>query len=423
MAEHALTARPARLPLCMQALRIEKHIGKLECNAAFMRDRLQAWRAEVRAALGAQEVVELLHELLDEGLSVPGHAAVQKHIGEGLSADEVTGDELSDVIGALHDLKAAGECMVAEAAAAVQSARVLLRVIEPGKARRGPGREYVSQGEWHEGYNTLAKQRARLTRWREQYDETAATMQSYLSPYDRDHRGRQQHRPGWLQYAAMPLPTKPALAAHELEVLRAAGKAPLSSREAAVLASGMVPWRTDAYAVPQGSGLCCLLWAFCAAAGCTLAELGLSRDPVLRGAAAASFKELTAACQRHPGQPAAALALRKMGAQGWSILLEKEGVFLFSAWRMCGERDVPHAMAYNAGTRVLYIGPEVEVLLGKDLADLRALDARMEAEHGVYLGGDCQSRQLHCQPGHAAFGELPYVGTWVRESKRARGAF
>ena len=58
----------------------------------------------------------------------------------------------------------------------------------------------------------------------------------------------------------------------------------------------------------------------------------------------------------------------------------------------------PHFLAYNAGTSVLHIGPEREVVTAADKADVELYAAQLFGSYGIYAHETCVVRCLHINP-------------------------
>ena len=118
--------------------------------------------------------------------------------------------------------------------------------------------------------------------------------------------------------------------------------------------------------------------------------------------------------------PVAAVQLREEPVEEWGVLLRTEGVFMLRAWLRKGGEVITHFITFNAGTRVLYLGPWVWLVEEKDLCDLERLAHDIEMRHGIFLNEGSTCRRIWFEPAHAAALQLPYN---VPEEVRAvRGA-
>ena len=76
------------------------------------------------------------------------------------------------------------------------------------------------------------------------------------------------------------------------------------------------------------------------------------------------------------------------------MLRRRIGIYIFSGWLRRGDTSVSHAVGYNAGAGILYVGPYVVVVEEADRIQLDVFVARIEAEYGLYLSETCKSRQV-----------------------------
>ena len=75
------------------------------------------------------------------------------------------------------------------------------------------------------------------------------------------------------------------------------------------------------------------------------------------------------------------------------MVRRRAGVFIFGGWLRRGDTTVPHAVGFNAGAGLLYVGPYVVVVQESDRINLDVFAARMDAQYGLYLSETCKSRQ------------------------------
>ena len=76
------------------------------------------------------------------------------------------------------------------------------------------------------------------------------------------------------------------------------------------------------------------------------------------------------------------------------MLRRRIGIYIFSGWLRRGDTSVSHAVGYNAGAGILYVGPYVVVVEEADRIQLDVFVARIEAEYGLYLSETCKGRQV-----------------------------
>ena len=76
------------------------------------------------------------------------------------------------------------------------------------------------------------------------------------------------------------------------------------------------------------------------------------------------------------------------------MLRRRVGIYIFSGWLRRGDTSVSHAVGYNAGAGILYLGPYVVVVEEADRIQLDVFVARIEAEYGLYLSETCKGRQV-----------------------------
>ena len=218
-------------------------------------------------------------------------------------------------------------------------------------------------------------------------------------------RGKRRRR------SAVVLSKDRRLSAAEVAELRAAGKAPLSGVERGELRDGCVPWRTDAYELPE-QGQPCFVSALLAGAAMPSmkALLGGRTDAVAGLADEVDFEWFQGLRERNALAPVAALELREEPVEKWAVLQRSEGVFIIGAcMRKAGGRAVQqHFIAWNAGTWMLYLGPWVWMLSANDFADLQEVAHRVEMEYGIFLNEGSTCRRLWFAPAHDAALQLPY---------------
>ena len=61
------------------------------------------------------------------------------------------------------------------------------------------------------------------------------------------------------------------------------------------------------------------------------------------------------------------------------MLRRRIGIYIFSGWLRRGDTSVSHAVGYNAGAGILYVGPYVVVVEEADRIQLDVFVARIEA--------------------------------------------
>jgi hypothetical protein len=190
-----------------------------------------------------------------------------------------------------------------------------------------------------------------------------------------------------------------------IEELSTCGEAPQTSRAPPVVVNGMTPYRTNANELPPTASVSsCLVWTMCAVVGLRPSALGLA---LCDTPTAMTYKQLTARLQApsNKTKPAGALALCKSHWRGWDVLAAQEGTFLIGGFR----KGVRHLMGFNAGTGVLFVGPETRCVSAHDVATIARLAIELEDEYDVTIGNDGIVRQLWCRPGAAGFRELPFA--------------
>ena len=170
---------------------------------------------------------------------------------------------------------------------------------------------------------------------------------------------------------------------------------------------GLWIMRTDVQKIPRQQ-MACGLWAIFAVLGMSAAELGLQRDPLVMLPPAMIGMNMLAGMfarmrERDPSSPAAALFLQPCRSltAGWSVLRERDGLFVLTAWLVRGLVSLAHFVAFNAGTRVLHLGPWREIVTDADVADVEMYAADVSLKYGVYLSETCIVRQLWMNP-HAS---------------------
>ena len=90
------------------------------------------------------------------------------------------------------------------------------------------------------------------------------------------------------------------------------------------------------------------------------------------------------------------------------MVRQREGVYVMQGFRVQGDREMPHYMAYNAGTRVFYAVPEAVLLSEDDVsAPLSELEVKLRVEYKVMAGKDGRVRQLWVKVGHVGSRGLP----------------
>lgn len=142
----------------------------------------------------------------------------------------------------------------------------------------------------------------------------------------------------------------------------------------------MVAWATNAVALVEAKSMVCYQACLVNAVGVSLAHLGIAAAPLPRDqydpAARASFKDM----QTMLGGGGSDFELRKEGIDfDWvmEVFTQTVGVYLLYAsvthWEDADFEHaevVPHYIVYNAGTRVLFLNPEVVVVDDSDMHDL-----------------------------------------------------
>ena len=82
--------------------------------------------------------------------------------------------------------------------------------------------------------------------------------------------------------------------------------------------------------------------------------------------------------RKRPGAPAGALVLQSTKPKGLSVVSEEDGLFVVAALLRRGSISFKHFVVYNAGTRLLYLGPAVLLLDEGDIEDLELLAANID---------------------------------------------
>ena len=199
------------------------------------------------------------------------------------------------------------------------------------------------------------------------------------------------------------------VSAEEIKAIRATGEAPISSTEVAQPLNGLVDWRTDGHVLPPSS-LPCFLWALLVALAMpSLQTLLHGRDEMTALMGDIEFQWFQGLAERHPGAPVGACVLERVTCMQWDVLLKEAGVYIM----LCSMRKscltvVKHYMTYNAGTRVLYLGPWVWVLSTEDLADVSEVAHQVELRHGIFMNEGSLCRQVRVNPHHQSVHLLPY---------------
>ena len=228
----------------------------------------------------------------------------------------------------------------------------------------------------------------------------------------------------------MPLDAKAATAALQIAEQKAATMALQTAEHGAahtapaplIMSSGAAPYRTAAHITPPPSAFCsCAVFGLCVAVGLPPRELGIA-DTGLMLQSGATLRELTQTLQSAAVQkaPAGALQLRKTKVRGLEMVRQREGVYVMQGFRVQGDREMPHYMAYNAGTRVFYAVPEAVLLSEDDVsAPLSELEVKLRVEYKVMAGKDGRVRQLWVKVGHVASRGLPMEWGAARRPWRA----
>jgi len=189
--------------------------------------------------------------------------------------------------------------------------------------------------------------------------------------------------------------------------------------------AGLVPWRTDAHRPPARMCMCAL-WALCAVVGVSVSSLGLARDAIALQMGA-SLEELQAALTRAKASRAraGALVLCRAHVSVSDVLCARAGVFLVGAYL----RGHPHLLGYNAGTRMLYLGPWVWEVSEAHVADPGALVHELRVQLGLEFEEPLVCRQVYLCATYERARELPYntprdldvaAGGLSRSAKRRR---
>jgi len=201
----------------------------------------------------------------------------------------------------------------------------------------------------------------------------------------------------------------PQLALEQLLQLRAEGEAPISSTTVVLRERGLLPHRTDAYAPPVG-GLTCTLLAFFSVLASDAARLGLAADPIVGLNNPIGFRSLSLLLLRNWAAPGGALLLLRAQVNRWELLRMTSGLFIFGGHLRRGDTFHPHAMSYNAGTGVLYLGPYVVVVQPSDKEQLDLFAVRMQLMYGIYLSSEkpFECRQIYINPMHKGAELLRY---------------
>ena len=231
---------------------------------------------------------------------------------------------------------------------------------------------------------------------------------------------------------AICLPRSPLMAADELWRARALGIVPLSSATPQLTPLWLM--QTDTFHV---SGMAaCGLWTLFSLLGRSPSALGVrSHWAVREPPATLMLRQLASifemARQQRSHAPAAALHLMRARVAGWRVLYEDTGLFILTGWVLRRAESKSHYMGYNAGCRILYVGPDVELVTEDDLEDLDMFAARIYSKYGVYVTETCQVRVLHLNPlaqgaaqlGYATPAHIEEVApskSWRRRQKRKR---
>ena len=145
----------------------------------------------------------------------------------------------------------------------------------------------------------------------------------------------------------------------------------------------MVAWATDVIELVKSKTLVCYQSALVNALGVSLASLGMPQVPYPRDqhdpGARASFKEIQKMLHD--------FELRKDGVEFGEVtqvFTQTSGVYLLSAYVTHSEDAdfeyaelIPHYVVYNAGTRVLFLNPEVVVVTDSDMEDIDTFMSRL----------------------------------------------
>ena len=145
----------------------------------------------------------------------------------------------------------------------------------------------------------------------------------------------------------------------------------------------MVAWATDVIELVKSKTLVCYQSALVNALGVSLPSLGMQQVPYPRDqhdpGARASFKDIQTMLHD--------FELRKEGLDFevmTQVFTQTSGVYMLSAYVTHAEDTeweyaelIPHYVVYNAGTRVLFLNPEVVVLTDSDMEDIDTVISRL----------------------------------------------
>ena len=363
---------------------VDKWTDKQSLNAAFRNERWE-WYRSVQAARNVGEVATLVVQFV-EAHNAAGKAWLAERQAE--TTGSVTFASMA-------------------AAASGADADGLREVILWFEERLGIARHMAAR----------AKKAAASKRQRQRIADlwSPELLQQEAEANARQHRGRD----GKVLEGpvAITLSAEPQLAQEEMEVRFSTGLSPRSDRGQLTLDNGFWPWRTDAHAPPVVH-LSCMVWALLAVVGLPSvgALLGGGSDEALKLAAPNGlwFQWLQGLRERHALTPIGALEFRHLrgGSRAlWEqVLAQTEGVFLFICrLRRTLDQVLLHVVGYNAGTRVLYLGPWVRALDASDVADAGQVAHSVYMETGIFMDEEGAAvRQVYFNPRHAAAPRLPF---------------
>ena len=222
------------------------------------------------------------------------------------------------------------------------------------------------------------------------------------------------HEARLLAWHAPTLPRGPQLAEAALYELRASEQLPMADRTAAVPASGLLEWRCNDYFLST-TAMNCVLQSFTwiVAAGLhDLVPAATARTLEVMCANGLHFSDLQRVFDTLIDTDAAAGALLLKHAfwRGFDVLHATSGCYIFGGYldKLNGT-VLPHAMAYNADTKLLCLGTAVKPLLAEDLADIPALVEKLRLDHGVFCEGVSDTRQIMFRPKHPGAVKLRYA--------------
>ena len=151
----------------------------------------------------------------------------------------------------------------------------------------------------------------------------------------------------------------------------------------------VVPWcfsyETDNVCLVEAKTMVCYQAAIVLATAMTLEDLGIEQHPLPTANTASAAKQSFLEVQRALAATPFTL-YRFYSASIKELFMQTAGVYLIHThvthpedWDFEYAELIDHYVAFNAGTRVLYLYPEVVVVLDSDLEDFEHFVARLRA--------------------------------------------